>query len=62
MWGSYDLDVSLYEIPLTTLDGQPATLGEHEGEVMLAVNVASNCGHTPQYEALQRLQEMSCSR
>ncbi|HWA65536.1 MAG TPA: glutathione peroxidase [Mycobacteriales bacterium] len=49
--------MSLYDIPLTTLDGTPATLGEHSGEVMLAVNVASKCGFTPQYEALQRLQE-----
>jgi glutathione peroxidase len=53
----YDLDVSLYEIPLTTLDGKPASLAEHKGEVMLAVNVASKCGFTPQYEALQQLQE-----
>jgi glutathione peroxidase len=49
--------VSLYDIPLTTLDGKPANLGEHSGEVMLAVNVASKCGFTPQYEALQQLQE-----
>jgi glutathione peroxidase len=49
--------VSLYDIPLTTLDGKPAKLGEHSGEVMLAVNVASKCGFTPQYEALQKLQE-----
>jgi glutathione peroxidase len=49
--------VSLYEIPLTTLDGKPTSLGEHAGQVMLAVNVASNCGHTPQYEALQQLHE-----
>jgi glutathione peroxidase len=57
MAASYDLGVSLYEIPLTTLDGKPATLGDHAGEVMLAVNVASKCGFTPQYEALQKLQE-----
>ncbi len=49
--------MSLYEIPLTTLDGKPATLGEHAGEVLLAVNVASHCGYTPQYEALQQLYE-----
>ncbi|MGN6472278.1 MAG: glutathione peroxidase [Mycobacteriales bacterium] len=49
--------MSLYEIPLTTLDGKPATLGEHKGEVLLAVNVASKCGYTPQYEALQKLHE-----
>ena len=54
--------MSLYDIPLTTLDGKPATLGEHSGEVMLAVNVASKCGFTPQYEALQKLQETYASK
>ncbi|HEX3706705.1 MAG TPA: glutathione peroxidase [Mycobacteriales bacterium] len=49
--------MSIYEIPLTTLDGKPASLADHSGEVMLAVNVASKCGFTPQYEALQKLQE-----
>jgi glutathione peroxidase len=54
--------VSLYEIPLTTLDGTPVSLADHKGEVMLAVNVASNCGHTPQYEALQKLYETYSDR
>jgi glutathione peroxidase len=54
--------VSLYDIPLTTLDGKPTTLGEHAGEVMLAVNVASHCGYTPQYEALQKLHETYSAR
>ena len=49
--------MSVYDIPLTTLDGQPASLAEHKGEVMLAVNVASKCGFTPQYSALQALYE-----
>jgi glutathione peroxidase len=54
--------VSLYDIPLTTLDGKPATLGEHAGEVMLAVNVASKCGFTPQYAALEQLYETYSDR
>ncbi|HEX3824175.1 MAG TPA: glutathione peroxidase [Mycobacteriales bacterium] len=54
--------VSLYEIPLTTIDGKPATLAEHSGEVMLAVNVASKCGFTPQYTALQALQQTYADR
>lgn len=46
---------SLYDIPLTRIDGTPATLGDYHGKVLLIVNVASKCGLTPQYEALQKL-------
>lgn len=49
--------MSLYEIPLTTLDGRPTTLAAHRGQVMLAVNVASRCGFTPQYAGLEALHE-----
>jgi glutathione peroxidase len=47
----------LYDVPLHTIDGQPATLRDHEGKVLLIVNVASKCGLTPQYEGLERLHE-----
>ena len=50
-------DMSLYDVALTTLDGRPTTLGEHRGQVLLIVNVASKCGFTPQYEGLQALYE-----
>ena len=49
--------MSLYDIPLTTLDGRPTSLAEHQGDVLLAVNVASRCGFTPQYAGLERLHE-----
>lgn len=48
---------AIYDIPVTTIEGAPATLGEHRGNVLLVVNVASKCGHTPQYEGLQRVYE-----
>jgi glutathione peroxidase len=49
--------VNLYDIPLHTLAGSPASLGEFRGRVLLIVNVASNCGLTPQYAGLERLHE-----
>lgn len=49
--------MSLYDIPLHTLSGEPTTLAEHQGKALLLVNVASKCGLTPQYTALEALQE-----
>jgi glutathione peroxidase len=54
--------VSLYDIPVTTIDGKPSSLADHAGEVMLVVNVASKCGYTPQYAALQQLYETYSDR
>ena len=54
--------MSLYDIPLTTLDGKPGSLGDLAGQTLLVVNVASKCGLTPQYNGLERLQERFSGR
>jgi len=45
-----------YEIAVTRIDGTPDLLGALRGKVALAVNVASQCGLTPQYQGLEELQ------
>ena len=53
---------SIYDIPLKTIDGKPATLAEYKGKVLLIVNVASQCGYTPQYEGLEKVYEQYQSK
>ena len=54
--------MSLQDIELKTLTGEPATLGNYAGSAILVVNVASQCGLTPQYAGLQRLQDQFAGR
>jgi glutathione peroxidase len=49
--------MDIYDIPISDLEGSPSSLAPYEGKAILAVNVASRCGLTPQYEGLERLQE-----
>lgn len=51
------MNANLFDIPLRRLEGQEATLGDYRGKVMLIVNVASQCGLTPQYAGLEKLFE-----
>ncbi len=46
---------SLYEIPVNKITGERASLADYRGKVLLIVNVASQCGLTPQYDALEKL-------
>jgi glutathione peroxidase len=48
---------SVYDFTLKSIDGKPTSLQEYHGKVMLLVNVASKCGYTPQYTALESLYE-----
>lgn len=47
--------MSLHELTANRLDGSPEALSTYKGKVVLAVNVASECGYTPQYAGLQQL-------
>ena len=53
---------TIHDITLPRLNGQPESLSKYAGEVVLAVNVASRCGLTPQYEGLQALHDRYSGR
>jgi glutathione peroxidase len=53
---------SIYDLELPLLDGKQAALSDYAGKVVLAVNVASRCGFTPQYKGLQVLQDRYADR
>jgi glutathione peroxidase len=50
-------DKNVYDFTLNSIDGHPAPLAAYKGKVVLLVNVASRCGFTPQYTALESIYE-----
>lgn len=54
--------MTLRDEPIRTLQGEPTTLGALGGNTILAVNVASKCGLTPQYAGLEQLQATYADR
>jgi glutathione peroxidase len=54
--------MSLYDVDLATLDGEAGSLAPYKGKALLLVNVASQCGLTPQYAGLQRIYDAYSAR
>ena len=46
---------SIYDFTMKTIDGKDTPLSDYKGKVVLIVNVASECGFTPQYKGLEEL-------
>ena len=54
--------MTIFEAPIHTLRGEPTSLEQFHGKAILAVNVASKCGLTPQYTGLEELQQTYADR
>lgn len=54
--------MTVFDVDINALSGSPAQLGQYRGRAMLVVNVASQCGLTPQYAGLQALAEAYADR
>jgi glutathione peroxidase len=50
------VNATVYDFNARTVDGEDRSLADYKGKVLLVVNVASECGFTPQYEGLEALQ------
>ena len=54
--------MSIYDVSINQLDGTPADLHDYDGKAVRVVNVASQCGLTPQYTGLEELHEKYAAR
>ncbi|AZM56286.1 glutathione peroxidase [Streptomyces sp. WAC 01529] len=54
--------MTVFDIEIDALTGGPARLDQYQGKAVLIVNVASQCGLTPQYAALEKLQRTYAAR
>jgi glutathione peroxidase len=48
---------NVYDFTLNSIDGKPMPLANYRGKVIMLVNVASQCGYTPQYKGLEAMYE-----
>ncbi|HZP29474.1 MAG TPA: glutathione peroxidase [Acidimicrobiia bacterium] len=54
--------MSIYDLPVNSLEGEPDLMSAQKGKVTLVVNVASKCGLTPQYTGLEKIHEKYADR
>lgn len=55
IWAKGPIMKTIYDIEVKNIQGKTTTINDFKGKVLLIVNVASECGFTPQYEGLEKL-------
>ena len=52
-----NMEKTIYQFTMNDINGKPVNLSDYKGKVILIVNVASKCGHTPQYADMEKFYE-----